>query len=54
MIKLDRAMTMKFKHIREEYQKTNIVVVQTISTLGKTLLKLQQMSTQQVVYIVFY
>jgi hypothetical protein len=52
MKKLDKTMTMTFKHIREEYQKTNIDVVQTITRLGKTLLNLQQMLAQQVVYIV--
>ena len=50
MTKLDKIVTMTFTHIREEYQKENVDVVQTISRLGKALLNLQQMSAQQAIY----
>ena len=52
MTKLDKTMTSMFKHIREEHKQTNVDVVQTITRLGKALLNLQQMSSQQAVYIV--
>lgn len=37
-------MTTTFKHIQEEYQKTNLDTIQKIARLGKYLLNLQQMS----------
>jgi len=54
MKKIDNTMTTNFKHIREEYHKTNLNIVQTIAWLGNFLLHLQKMPTHQDLYIILF
>ena len=51
MTKVDKSMTSAFKRICKEHERSHIDVMQTIRTLGNTLLNLQQMFSQQVVCI---
>lgn len=45
-------LTRTFKNIRDNHVKTKSDILNTISSLGKALVNLQQMSAQQVVHIV--
>ena len=51
MMKIDKSMTSAFIKIRKEHERSHIDAIQKTHTLGNTLLNLQQMSAQQVVYI---
>ena len=54
MTKVDKSMTNAFRRIHKEHERSEIDAIQMISTLGNTLLNLQQMSAQQVVHIALY
>jgi hypothetical protein len=48
----DKKMTSTFKRIREEHEKLNIDIMKTIGRIGKDLVNMQQMFSQQVVHII--
>ena len=52
MTKEDKTLTLTFRSIRENHIKTKCDIMNTISSLGKALLNMQQMSAQQAVHIV--
>jgi hypothetical protein len=51
MTNIDKYMTIAFRKICKEHERSHIDVIQMICTLGNTLLNLQQMSAQQAVHI---
>ena len=52
MTKHDNTLTRTFRKKREDRKKTNYDVMDTISSLGKSLVNMQQMSTQLAVHVV--
>ena len=52
MTKVEKSMTSAIRIIHKEHERSQIDVMQMISTLGNTLLNLQQMSAHQAVHIV--
>jgi len=52
MIEEDKTLTRTFRNIREDHLRTKFDIMNTISSLGKYLVNLQQMSVQQAVHIV--
>jgi len=54
MTKEDKTLTRTFKNILEDHVKTKSDILNTIISLGKDLVNLQQMSAQQAVHIMLY